>query len=43
MTLPVDSGSWSEALYSDSDVDCQVDSYMMNVELVNHFEGDLDS
>ena len=46
MTLPVDSGSWSEALYSGSNVDCPVDSYMVNVEPVSlklntHPEGDL--
>lgn len=45
MTLPVDSESWSEALYSDKLADCQVHSHMAKAELVSltlntHFEGD---
>ena len=43
-TLPVDSESWSEALYFGSVVDCRVDLHMGNAELVKltlntHFEG----
>lgn len=33
-TLPVGSESWSEALYSGSLVDCQVDSQMVKAGLV---------
>ena len=43
-TLPVDSESWSEALYLGSMVDCRVDLHMVSAELVKltpntHCEG----
>ena len=43
-TLPVDSESWNEVLYSDNLVDCLVDSHMVKAGLVKmtqdtRFEG----